>query len=67
MESVDCYSDASYMKELGLSIIGYKIGNNDIITEELIDIKNTQAELIVIERILEFRNTYMFGQHINIY
>lgn len=67
MNSIDCYSDASYMKEISLSIIGYKIGDNDIIIEELRDIKNTQAELIAVERIIEFRDQCMTGQHINIH
>lgn len=31
---IECYTDASYSKEVG-SVIAYKIGNNDIITERL--------------------------------
>ena len=50
MNSIDCYTDASYSKEVGGSIIGYKIGDEPIVTEFLDNIKNTQAELIAVER-----------------
>lgn len=50
MNSIDCYTDASYSKEVGGSIIGYKIGDEQIVTEFLDKIKNTQAELIAVDR-----------------
>ena len=45
---IDAYTDASYSKELGGSVIGYKIGDLPIQTEFINDTKNTQAELLSI-------------------
>jgi len=47
---VDCYTDASYSKEIKGSIIGYKIGDDPIVTEFLDQVKNTQAEIMAIEK-----------------
>lgn len=47
---IDAYTDASYSKEIGGSVIGYKIDNLPICIEFVNDIKNTQAELMAIER-----------------
>jgi hypothetical protein len=52
MREIDCFTDASYSKEVGGSIIGYKIGNDAIVTEFLFGIKNTEAEIKAIEKCL---------------
>lgn len=49
MIEIDCYTDASYAKDVGGSIIGYKIGSASIETEFLAEIKNTEAEIIAVK------------------
>jgi len=56
---VECYTDASYSPQTGLCVVGYKIGNHNIITECLTCIKNTQAELYAVEKCIEIcKNFY---------
>lgn len=50
MEQVKCFTDASYSQQKGLSVIGYKIGENEIVLDRLPGVKNTQAELVAIDR-----------------
>lgn len=54
MESIKCYTDASYSQDINTSIIAYKIGNDDIITKECKDIKNTEAELYAITECIKY-------------
>jgi hypothetical protein len=49
LKSIDCYTDASYSKEINGSFIGYKIGDMPVRTQFLKNIKNTQAEIQAVE------------------
>ena len=46
---IDCYTDASYSKNIDGSIIGYKIGANNIVLDYLPQMKNTQAEVLAVK------------------
>lgn len=46
---IECYTDASYSKYINGSMIGYKIGDSEIVIEFIPDAKNTQAELFAID------------------
>lgn len=46
--TITCFTDASYSQHKRLSVIGYKIGDNDVMLEELPYIKNTQAEMYAV-------------------
>lgn len=50
---IECYTDCSYSPQTGLCVVGYKIGNCDVITEVLKNIKNTQGEIYAVERCIE--------------
>ena len=50
---IKCFTDASYSQQKKLSVIGYKVGNLQIILELLPDVKNTQAELYAIDKCIE--------------
>ncbi len=50
MENIKCFTDASYSKEIEVSVIGYKVGDAQIILKHLPQIKNTQAELYAVDK-----------------
>lgn len=50
---VDCYTDASYAKDVGGSVIGFKIGDDPIKTCYLTEIKNTEAEVFAVKLCVE--------------
>jgi hypothetical protein len=50
---VDCYTDASYAKDVGGSVIGFKIGDEPIKTRFLDKIKNTEAEVLAVKLCVE--------------
>lgn len=50
MNVILCFTDASYSPQNGKCVIGYKISNNNIVLQSLTNVKNTQAELLAIER-----------------
>lgn len=50
---IECYTDCSYSPQTGLCVVGYKIGNNNVVTELLENIKNTQGEIYAVERCIE--------------
>jgi hypothetical protein len=54
--TIKCFTDASYSQQKKLSIIGYKIGDLQIMLELLPDVKNTQAELYAIDKCIEVCN-----------
>ena len=64
---LDCYCDASYNKEIGVSVIGFKIGHDEIRIEELINTKNTQAELVAVDRCISVRDELYPGAHLTIH
>jgi hypothetical protein len=64
---INCYTDASYAKDIKGSIIGYKIGNRPIVTKYLKDIKNTEAELIAVKKCIEDGHKLYPNQILNIY
>lgn len=53
---IKCFTDASYSQQKEISVVGYKIGNLDIVFEELPKVKNTQAELYAVEKCIEVCN-----------
>lgn len=53
MDTIKCFTDASYSQQKNIAVIGYKIGDLEPVLDELPNIKNTQAELLAIERCLE--------------
>lgn len=66
-EEIKCFTDASYSQQKSLSIVGYKIGNLDVILEELPNIKNTQAELYAVEKCIDVCNKLYPNKNIIIY
>lgn len=58
MNTIECFTDASYSPQKNICYIGYKIGNNDIVCESIGNIKNTPAELHVIDKCIDIYNTY---------
>lgn len=50
---IECYTDCSYSPQTGLCVIGYQIGDNDIVTELLTNVKNTQGEIYAVEKCIE--------------
>jgi len=66
-DSINVYTDASYSKELGGSVIGYKIDDQAIHTEFISDIKNTQAELLAIKKCISLTTKYRIGCIIRIH
>jgi hypothetical protein len=50
---IECYTDCSYSPQTGLCVVGYKIGQNEIVTELLTNIKNTQGEIYAVEKCIE--------------
>lgn len=50
---IECFTDASYSKEVGGSVIGYKIGDSPIVTDFCENIKNTQAEVLAVRKCIE--------------
>jgi hypothetical protein len=49
MTEINCYTDASYAKDVGGSFIGYKIADEPLEIKFLDGIKNTAAEVIAAE------------------
>jgi len=56
MDPIKCFTDASYSQHKNLSTIGYKIGGSNIFLENLLHVKNTQAELYAIKKCIEVFN-----------
>ena len=52
MNIIECYTDCSYSPQTGLLVIGYKIGDLEIVTELLQNIKNTQGEIYAVEKVI---------------
>ncbi len=50
---IKCFTDASYSQQKKLSVVGYKIGDLQIVLKLLPDVKNTQAELYAIDKCIE--------------
>ncbi len=65
--TIDCFTDASYSKEANGSYIGYMIGNNEIVTEFCPEIKNTQGEILAIEKCISVCNENYKDHQIHIY
>lgn len=53
LNPIKCFTDASYSKEKSLCIIGYIIDNSDVKITQLPNIKNTQGELIAIDKCIQ--------------
>lgn len=64
---IECYTDASYSKQANGSFIGFKIGDESIVTVFLPEIKNTQAELAAIDRCISECESRYPGYQIHIY
>lgn len=65
---INCYTDASYSKEKSLSVVAYKIGDNDINVLYFQDVKNTQSEIMGIQHCIRVCNEeYPDAEIINIY
>lgn len=67
MQEIDCYTDASYAKDVGGSVIGYKIGNNPIQLLFLEGIKNTEAEVMAARRCVEETELLYPNRRINLH
>lgn len=50
---IECYTDCSYSPQTGLCVVGYKIGDCNIVTELIENMKNTQGEIYAVERCIE--------------
>lgn len=64
---IDCYTDASYSKEVGGSVIAYKINDMDIRTKYLNGIKNTEAEIKGVDRCIKIASEMYLNSEIHIY
>jgi len=64
---IDCYTDASYAKDVGGSVIGYKIGDLDIQTKFLEGVKNTEAEIMAVRECVRLCQELYPGSTINIH
>jgi hypothetical protein len=64
---MNCYCDASYNHNANIGVIGYKFNNEEILYESYSNIKNTQLELLAIQRLIEKRDKEYINQHIYIY
>lgn len=64
---IDCYTDASYSKEVGGSIIAYKINNMPIRSKYLNGVKNTEAEIKGVDRCIEIASDMYLNSEIHIY
>ena len=58
------YCDASYNNVNGIGVIGYRIDNNYILYEEFKGVKNTELELIAVDRLIEKRDIDYPGIHL---
>lgn len=67
INTIKCFTDASYSPDLKISIIGYKIGDQDVITENLPNVKNTQAELYAINKCIDICKELYLDQDIIIH
>jgi len=66
-ERIDCYTDASYGKDVGGSYIGYKIGDRPVQLQYLEGVKNTQAEVIAVIQCVEQARALYPELGINVY
>jgi ribonuclease HI len=64
---IECYTDASYSTQANGSVIGYKIGDNQIVIDFLPEVKNTQAELIAVNNCIKYCQESYPGNQIHIY
>jgi hypothetical protein len=60
---IECYTDCSYSPQTGLCVVGYKIGDNNIVTELLINIKNTQGEIYAVEKCIEICKNHFIDNY----
>ena len=65
--SIDCYCDASYSKEVGGSVIAYKIGNLPIRLSYLDKVKNTEAEIQAVDKCIEIVSELYGNENFIIY
>ena len=66
-QTINCFTDASYSQQKKISVVGYKIQNNNVILEILNDVKNTEAELYAIQKCIDVCKTKFPNNKINIY
>lgn len=64
---INCYCDASYSKQAQGSVIGYKIGDHEIETQFLAEIKNTEAEIVAAKICIEKANAMYPNKIVCIY
>ena len=67
VNSIDCYTDASYAKEVGGSVIGYKIGDHPIFTDFLVNVKNTEAEMSAVKLCIDLASELYPNAEIHIH
>ena len=67
MESIKCFTDASYSKDISLCVIGYMVGDSKVSIEYIPDMKNTQGELHAIDRCIEKCNQLHPDSQMEIY
>jgi len=66
-EIINCYTDASYSKEVGGSVIAYKINDMPIRTKYLNSVKNTEAEIKGVDRCIDIASKMYLNSEIHIY
>lgn len=64
---INCFTDASYSKEKGASVIAYKIGNDIINTKIMYNMKNSEAEKYGVEIVYNLANNKYPNSFIKIY
>lgn len=67
MQEIDCYTDASYAKDVGGSFIGYKIGDDVIQLQFLLGVKNCEAEEIAADKCIVAARSQYPNHMINLY
>lgn len=66
-QNIDCYTDASYSKEVDGSVISYKIGNMPIQSAYLANVKNTQAEIYAVDKCIKIVTELHADENIHIH
>lgn len=67
MQQIDCYTDASYSKDVRGSYIGYIIDNNEVKLQFLEGVKNSEAEEIAAALCIEIAKSRYPDYIINLY
>jgi hypothetical protein len=67
MQELDCYTDASYAKDVGGSFIAYKMGDFPIWLQYLEGVKNTQAEVFSARQCVRVARALHPNHVINVY